>query len=301
MKYKVQMQKLIIFFLFSSLLFFWACDDEVKIARSALGKAHVIIIGGQSQAVGSADNMELPLEIINYKYQRTFIWETGWDSTQITWPRGERNPHDVQITNGWDNLSIYTKQRFNQGEGTHGIEPYLAFYFEKSFPDDTLYIINFSFGGIPLYEHSSFLDWSPKSDNEMYYYFINKHIEPALKELTDPYLDGIYWAQGETDAQNIDGANSYFTNLSDFFNNIKFDLPSLGDSPKVILQVVKYDSINMPHVDIVREAQQKYCNPIFLNNATLINCDSIPRITGDIHFNSLGYKLIALKLMDIIY
>lgn len=76
-------------------------------------------------------------------------------------------------------------------------------------------------------------------------------------------------------------------------------MPNLIKTPKVILQCKNYDPINALHTNTVRLAQQKFCNEAY-NNATLINCDSIPTNTNDIHFSSYGYKLLALKLIKYI-
>jgi hypothetical protein len=258
---------------------------------------HIVIIAGQSQAVGRANNNELPNEITNYQYKRTYIWINTFDSTQLSWPNFNI-PNYKQI-NGWDFFDLKKNQSFNQELGQHGIEPYLAYNFEKKFPNDTLYLVKFAYGGIPLNNNPNFLDWSPNSKNEMYFYFVNKYLKPTLENLPNAKLDCIYWAQGETDAQTKEYANNYYTNLNEFYYRLFIDVPTLINTPKVILQCKNYDPLNAPYTNIVRQAQQKFCNESF-NMATLINCDSIPTNKNDIHYSSQGYKFLALELIKLI-
>ena len=86
----------------------------------------------------------------------------------------------VKIGNKWENLNIKLTQSFGQEVDQHGIEPYLAYNFEKENPNDTLYIIKFSYGGVGLNYDVNFLDWSAKSKNELFEYFLSKYISPHL-------------------------------------------------------------------------------------------------------------------------
>lgn len=273
---------------------FISCNKNV----TRNNNSHLIIIAGQSQAVGRANNIELPDDVLKYKYKRTYIWTAKFDNTQLSWPNFNR-PNYNQI-NGWEIYNIEKNQSFNQEPGQHGIEPYLAYNFEKKFPNDTLYLVKFAYGGISLNNNPNFLDWSPTSKNEMYYYFVNSYLKPSLLSRPLAKLDCIYWAQGETDAQTKEFANNYYSNLTDYFAKLYIDMPVLFKTPKVILQCKNYDSINAPYTNIVRQAEQKYCNESY-NNAMLINCDSIPTNKNDIHYSSYGYQLLALKLVNKIF
>ena len=250
--------RILIFFII--LFFVIGCSKSIITSS----QKHIVIIAGQSQAVGRANNNELPNDITNYQYKRTFIWTNTFDSTQLGWPNFIIP--DYNQINGWEIFDVEKNQSFNQEPGQHGIEPYLSYSFEKKFPNDTLYLVKFAYGGISLNNNPNFLDWSPTSKNEMYYYFANSYLKPSIFSRPLAKLDFIYWAQGETDAQTKNFANNYYSNLTDYFAQLYIDIPELLNTPKVILQCKNYDSINAPYTNIIRQAEQKYCKESF-NNA----------------------------------
>ncbi len=92
------------FLFFIGISFFLGCSKSI-ISSS---QKHIVIIAGQSQAVGRANNKELPNEITSHEYKRTYIWINLVDSTQLSWPNF--NIPNYKQTNGWDFFDVKKNQ-----------------------------------------------------------------------------------------------------------------------------------------------------------------------------------------------
>ena len=272
-------------------LFFFGCGDQEIISDSS---SYLFIIAGQSNALGRASNDKIPKKIKSHLFSRTKIWTVEDDFIQTTWPNYEK-PNYEKKGSKWENFNIKLTQSFGQEVDQHGIEPYLAYNFEKYNPKDTLFIIKFSYGGIGLNYNENFLDWSIKSENEMFEYFQNKYISSHLKNNRFIYK-GFFWSQGETDAQRDDFSKKYHENLSDFFLELGNYSSKIRNNSKFIAQCVNYDSINAPFTNQIRLAQKKFCNDK-INNAILIECDTISKLNDEVHFSHTGYNSLSEEIL----
>lgn len=275
-------------------LFFFGCSDQETISGA---KSYLFIIAGQSNALGRANNSELPNNIKNHSFNRTKIWTVEDDYIQTLWPNYEKSNYEKNGSK-WENLNIKLTQSFSINHNQHGIDPYLAYNFEINNPIDTLYLIKFAFGGIGLNYNFNYLDWSPESNNEMFDYFKNKYIKGHLKENEFIYK-GFFWSQGETDAQNDTSSINYYKNLSNFFLELENNFPVISKKPKVIAQCVNFDNVGAPFTNRIREAQNFYCSNK-LNNATLIDCDTISKLKDGVHFSHIGYNSLSKEILSLI-
>ena len=254
-------------------------------------RKYILIVAGQSQAVGRAFNTEFSTAIANYTFNRTKIWSVISDSTQNSW-LNPGLPNYAKI-NGWEKLNINFNQTFNQDPGVHGIEPWFAYAFEQAHPLDTLYIIKYAYGGTPLFQDLQNIDWNSKSRNEMYDYFYKSYLKPAISSVSNYIPLGFWWAQGETDGKNTIFGNAYYTNLSDFFNQLEVQVPEMKPFPKYIALTTYFDPVALPEIQLVRNAEKQYCE-IKSNNATLIDCDKAQTNSAtDKHFGAKGYEYIS--------
>ena len=272
-------------------LFFFGCSDQESVPEV---KSYLFIIAGQSNALGRASNDEMPKKIKNHLFSRTKIWTVEDDFEQSNWPNYTK-PNYIKKGSNWENLNINLTQSFGQELGQHGLEPYLAYNFEKYNSKDSLFIIKFSYGGIGLNFNKNFLDWSPESKNEMFEYFQNKYVGSHLKNSRFIYK-GFFWSQGETDAQSYDFSKKYHENLSNFFLELGNNSSKIRNNSKFIAQCVNYDSINAPFTNQIRLAQKKFCNDK-INNAILIECDTISKLKDEVHFSHLGYNSLSEEIL----
>jgi hypothetical protein len=250
------------------LLLVFAGGSNVSSGNSSF--KYVLIVSGQSNAVGRAYNPLADAAVAACAFTRTKIWVAG--SWQVL------NPPDHTQSHG---------QAINQ----HGIEPYLAYLFEQHFPNDSLYIIKFAEGGRGLAADAGKPDWSPASA-ELYTTLKNSYISPALasSDLDGGYIPlGFWWMQGESDAFFAQQADAYYTNLVGFFSSLAADIPETTNFKRYIGKI--RDNKSWAYREKVRAAQMQYCK-VPSNNATLIDTDYVD--TNDsTHYSAQGFSKLA--------
>ena len=274
------------------LILFVTCSKEEYIP-----KKYVIIVAGQSQAVGLANNSELDNKIRSYNFTRTKIYSVIPDNLQIQ--KLVAYFPNYSKTTGWEQLNINFNQSINQNPGFHGIEPSFAYQFEMQYPKDTLFIIKFAYGGTLLSQQDKKIDWAPNSDKELYYFFSKVFLTQAIPTISNFTPLGFFWAQGESDGSDLISANNYLVNLQSFFQQLSKDVPAIQSFKKYIAKVTFMDSVALPFTQEVRDAQIKYCLN-GLNNSVLIDCDKI-ELNQDKHFSAIGYQSITTNLFSLIF
>ncbi|MEN6622521.1 MAG: sialate O-acetylesterase [Smithella sp.] len=263
------------FLLLMIVSFFTAgCASDKPVIKSGL--KYVLIVSGQSNAVGCAHNPLADTAVAGHSFTRTKIWVAG----------------------SWRNLNpADNTQSHNQAEHNHGIEPYFAYLFEQNFPNDYLFIIKFAEGGRSLAADAGNLDFYPTSE-ELYKTLKNKYIAPALAsaDLAGEYIPlGFWWMQGETDTLSLPWAEGYYSNLVNFFSTLAVDIPATAKFKRYIGQVS--NNPHYPYRDKVRAAQIKYCT-VFANNAALVATDFVDVNPNgdDIHYSAPGMSKLAKSL-----
>lgn len=104
-------------------------------------------------------------------------------------------------------------------------------------------------------------------------------------------IRGIYWVQGEADAQVQAQANAYLANLSTFCAAVR----GLGPHTKSVHAYISRLRSGAPFAftNTVRTAQETWVSND--SNATLINTDDLPTEPDEVHFNSDGLQTLGAR------
>ena len=146
-------------------------------------KKRVVVIAGQSNALGWAKRQELPGKILDYGFTRTKVWN------------GQR----------WERFSL---------DNRVGLEPALAYKYEKENPNDLLYIVKHAVDATTLEKGNK--HWH-QDDKSHYSYLVEKLYKPALSSLgTNVEVMAMLWFQGESDSLVQKKASHYDRNLKSF-------------------------------------------------------------------------------------
>lgn len=168
------------------------------------GKAHVILLSGQSNASG--------ISVVNYLKKTS---EPG------DFARYERGYDNVLISYAVDMLrseSGFVPVKPGQGrqEDTFGPEVGIADYLSAAYPDETFYIIKCSVSAAGIAQHF-------QNENGEYGYFITgvlDRLKKMSKDGLDPEIIAFCWMQGETDAMTYDYAVRYEALQADFVGRV---------------------------------------------------------------------------------
>lgn len=235
---------------------------------------YVLIVSGQSNAVGRAPNPIGDPAVAACNFSRTKIWVSGaWQTL---------NPAD-------------SSQSHDQSPGQHGMEPYIGYLFEQYYPNDTLYIIKFAEGGRGLSSVFSPDSFDPATGT-LYATLVNNYISPGLASLSGNYTPlGFWWMQGETDSLNATTADEYYTNIKNFFNSIASDVPATANFKRVLGRIAPDGA--WIYKDALRANQAKYCQDD-TSNCFLINTDGIANNGGldSVHYSDLGFNQLSQKV-----
>ncbi|HHT66695.1 MAG TPA: sialate O-acetylesterase [Erysipelotrichaceae bacterium] len=208
-----------------------ACAGDSISASSSEQKhydkhAHVILLSGQSNAVGYSKSVYVLEKMGDEQYAK---YNNGPNNTLI-------NYYIVES----DNRSMgnnFTKVQFGFGLGgdSFGPEIGMASVFGQH-PDEKYYIIKFAKGGSSLSD-----DWLAESGQAPLYTLFVAFVKQKMDYLREKYpttefnIDSLCWMQGETDATGYNSAQNYKNNLVTFMNNLKNDLADYGGNNMVII------------------------------------------------------------------
>ena len=167
-------------------------------------KAKVIVLSGQSNAAGISRMFQLDTA-------DAAKYEAGFENVLIRVTNavsGHNSDSFVKVTTGWGDST---------GNDAFGPEVGLAEQLSSSYPDETIYIIKYSWSGAPL--EGGFLSggfcWHP----------LCRAIDEGLAELKnkglDPEIVAFCWMQGESDACGKGTAKRYEQNQKTFVNALR--------------------------------------------------------------------------------
>ncbi len=171
--------------------------DPAAYTQLTEGKAHVIILTGQSNAAGQSLLSYLKDTVSAEDYA---LYEKGFDNILID-VHADNGDAACMATNG------FVPVKLGQGSVSDrfGIEVGLAAYLSQAYPGETFYIIKSGFSASGLAKH-----WqSGQSCHELF----NQNMQISLDRLTnmglDPEIFAFLWMQGETDAGYIEDTDRY--------------------------------------------------------------------------------------------
>ena len=167
-------------------------------------KAKVVVLSGQSNAAGISRISQLDAdEITKYAagFENVLIRVTNAFSAN-------NSSSFVKVATGWGDST---------GEDAFGPEVGLAEQLSASYPDETIYIIKYSWSGAPL--EGGFLSGGFCWDQ------LCRAIDDGLSELKDKGLDpeivAFCWMQGESDACAKGTAKRYEKNQKAFVDDLR--------------------------------------------------------------------------------
>ncbi len=166
--------------------------------------AHVWIILGQSNASGRADLSDAPIGTNPGPISGVNIFKRSTLTTGV---------------GAWKPLTVSNNQydlRGQFGSELQMMKMAAAKYYSSG--DSSVHLIKIAKGGTSLA-----VDWADGSAirNSV----INDHLLPALSDLSNNFdvvkVHGVYWDQGEADAETLSYSQNYQANLSDFIAAIR--------------------------------------------------------------------------------
>ena len=218
-------------------------------------KQYVILMGGQSNMVGSGqiadlDTVDIPshIEYIN---------------------RGMRGD-------------------FSQDSANFGPEVGLSQVLHQHFPDSSFMLVKYAIGG------SSMLDWAPDYDSIQAAITGNAHFgamydslwkyanQVTADETTE--IVALLWMQGERDARIPEAGVNYYPHFKTFVERIRQD----ADRPNlpIIFGLANPDPTRYAAVDTVQSAQRRIARE--LTNVWMIDTSDVGKWDDKVHYNSAG-------------
>lgn len=173
--------------------------------------AHVILLGGQSNASGCSHDEYLRQNVGEEKYAE---YDGGYANVYINYYVSDTNVSGE-----------FVRCKTNQGEAGNCFGPELgmAERLHNDYPDETFFIIKCAWGGTDLFEQ-----WlSPSSRGKTghlykkFVAFVDANIKYLKSKNYDVKIEGMCWMQGESDSFSVEHATSYADNLTNFIKDIR--------------------------------------------------------------------------------
>lgn len=169
------------------------------------GKAHVILLAGQSNASGQSVVSFLEEKATTEDYQK---YEAGYENVLIRYT----------VDNGANVSNGFVPVTLGQGASTlqFGPEVGIADYLSTKYPDETFYIIKSSWSGTAIGS-----DW--QTNDTVYNTVIsgmNDSFQILEEQGLDPELFAFCWMQGEGDSVVYSYAEDYYNQLSNLVARI---------------------------------------------------------------------------------
>ena len=183
--------------------------DPANYTKLSEGKAHVILLGGQSNATGISLGSLLSN---HYSEEQVARFYEGYENVLI----------DYSADNNTSSRFVPVKMGQGNTVNSFGPELGLADYLSRTYPGETFYIIKATSSGSSL-----FGDWglvgnthldpygTPTNSGASYTKFIN-YVTASLNRLEqmelEPEIFAMLWMQGETDSWYMDKTLAYTNN-----------------------------------------------------------------------------------------
>ena len=222
--------------------------------------ARVILIGGQSNAAGTTRDDYLKLTSTPEKYAE---YEEGYDNVYINY-----------FASGTNESRGFVKCRNKQGEkfepGFFGPELGMAEKLNELYPDETVFIIKWAWGGTNLFDQ-----WRSPSGGtgagplyQSFIAFVKNSVEYLELKNYDVKIEAMCWMQGESDSIEEDKALEYGKNLANLINDVRLDLAEYAsDDGIAFIDAYIADSFFWTHYRTVNAAKQAVADSSPINVA----------------------------------
>jgi len=178
----------------------------IEVEKDPENTAKVIILGGQSNAVGSSSISHLPNKFSEDKYKE---YINGYENVKILYRCTSTGRENLALSNFSD---TFVNVKAGQGYLTSNFGPELglAEYLSKVYPDETFYIIKYAIGGCSMSGY-----WNvEKEENQKGLNNFKETVDLGLSQLKeqglDPKIVAFLWMQGESDGGSLPGARKYY-------------------------------------------------------------------------------------------
>ncbi len=263
-------------------------QDQVK---------RVIILSGQSNAVGHSFRKFLPDAQNKISAERVERAEKGWENIRIMY---SNNPFNGSKDASDDFLPVTFGYGLKFTDVAFGPEVGLAEYLNERFPGEEFYIIKCATGGSDF-----FAMWNPETTGEASLYAdLLRFTDKAMKKLTSDgskvEIIGFLWNQGESDCSRggdyhdsrFESYNTLFEKLLDGFCE-KF-AEYLPDGPEGMALIQAGMTSFWPRHTAMNQAKRRYCvargNAAFFNTYDLTtNLDN----SDHAHFDAAAMFLLG--------
>ena len=178
----------------------------------------------------------------------------------------------------------------------------IAKRWSTDYPDKTLYIIKCASSSSSLFPNNNrYRSWSTIGEDNLRDMAIKYYGTPALDDLKEQGLNpkclAIIWAQGETDARDVDEYSSYETRLADIITDFRNGL-GFNNARVLIMQLSSY--ISSVGWNSVKQQQQNHCDN---TNDILVPTGNFCRYagsngSGSIHYESNGLISLGNEYYD---
>lgn len=222
MDYDINMKRFLKIMLLSPMAFSISGCKKQETPKPDPTPVDVILISGQSNAVGCTHANCITRSIGHSKYQEYMAGYPGIQIAYECWDKPEPGRFYVQNQHKSED---FVKVMLGQGntEATFGPEIGIAEVLHEEY-EGKLFIIKCACGASNLKD-----DWA-KRDSKMYINFMN-YVKKQMKNLQDknyiPTIKAMCWMQGEGDS--YDGYyQEYYENTKGFVSNLREDLKELS-------------------------------------------------------------------------
>ncbi len=262
------------------------------VASAAATDISVLILAGQSNAVGFAANAEELSVELRAPQMNTRLWYEIGSLESVEQP-------DLRIASG----DAFVPLRFQSdpkratfGTVIHGFGPELTLGRTVARDlDNPVAIVKFALNATSLAQH-----WRPEDENSLYAQ-MTKRVSRAMATLAigggTPHLEGFFWVQGESDAANAEHAAAYEENLTRLVRAIRreYFAPEL---PFIVARLSRNlanaTTKSFPFVGEVRDAQTAVAET--MTGVVLVDTDDLALADDGIHFNVESQQALGVRL-----
>ena len=276
---------------------------EASYTQLTEGKAHVILLGGQSNASGIS--LKTLLEN-HYDDEQLARFQAGYSNVLI----------DYFVDSGSNVSNGFVPVKLGQGNNANAFGPEvgLADYLSRTYPGEKFYIIKATGSGSSLFgdwaeEGSTYPNWDagspdygkPISTGQTYKNFIN-HVSASLTRMKnaglEPEIFAMMWMQGETDSWFMDKTTAYASSEAALLARINAEFGDyMAEGGMAFLDAAIYDGPQSPwtYATMMNYSKQAHAstsdNYYFLdtNALGLDPCDEISSLSDTIdiaHYDS---------------
>ncbi len=250
--------------------------------------AKVVLLYGQSNATGCAINAYL-----NQKSPSDYAEaEAGYANVLINF-----------ITENGNNSSggYFVPTTLGQGASKDHFGPEVGIASDLSarFPNETVFIIKYSWGGSVL--ANQWLDGNGER-GELYAAALN-FTKTSLDFLRGqgylPEIAAVCWMQGESDAVDKGTAKEYYRNTKNFVSDLRKDLKDYSSTPFLFLDAGIAEIDVWKHFEIVNQAKARFAktddNNIYFSTTALgLTTDQEPEGSPDIaHYDAQSALILG--------